>query len=388
MTKHRLLVTLLPMAVIAAACAASKSADPLSPTIAGPIPGVNITAPTPVDPNIGTQVSVDRQPVTLTVQNATTNSPRPLNYLFEVATDNGFANKVFSLDGVAPGDGGRTALRLPSPLTTGHTYYWRSRAQDGANTGPYSGASYFTVFTPVVINQPTPLSPVNNLTVSNTSPTFVIANASRSGPVGPITYTIEVAEDGGFTQRVAVWAIAEQPNQTSLPSPQALAYGKQYFWHVRAADAANIGPWSVVTSFVTPAPPAPAPPPPSGGQQVPTGNWQSCTPAPAGSDQQPLVQCIKDSFPDQNVLAGACGAFEIVKRVAWQLRGQNGGLRKKSGGSGCVWNGQLYSSDIIAYPDGTNVDMLQDAGGQNNPTWFVYAPDPSVVQYYQPAIQP
>ena len=116
----RRLSVLLALSLVllaAAGCVSSKSANPLSPSVAGPIPGVNITAPMPVEPK-GAKVAVDRQPVTLVVDNAVTNGQRPLSYTFEVATDADFANKVLSRTGIAPGDG-RTSMRLPDPLATG-----------------------------------------------------------------------------------------------------------------------------------------------------------------------------------------------------------------------------------------------------------------------------
>src|SRR5438874_2529078 len=116
----RILLTLGIFATVIGltACAAEKSSNPLSPTVAGPIPGVNISAPTPMQPSAGSQVAVDQQPVTLIVQNASTSGVRPLNYVFEIATDTQFTNKVFVRDGISPGDG-RTSLRLPDPLATG-----------------------------------------------------------------------------------------------------------------------------------------------------------------------------------------------------------------------------------------------------------------------------
>ena len=41
-----LILALSPLLLSMGACAASKSANPLSPTVAGPIAGVAITAPT------------------------------------------------------------------------------------------------------------------------------------------------------------------------------------------------------------------------------------------------------------------------------------------------------------------------------------------------------
>src|SRR4051794_16754746 len=94
----------LSVLVIAAGCEATKSSTPLSPTIAGPIPGVGITPPLIVEPKDNISISSDQQPVTLTIQNAQSSGVRPLTYTFEVASDTDFTNKVFARDSVAPGD--------------------------------------------------------------------------------------------------------------------------------------------------------------------------------------------------------------------------------------------------------------------------------------------
>jgi hypothetical protein len=102
---------LLVLTALAVGCAAEKSENPLSPTVAGPIPGVEISAPRTLEPGGGQLIAADRQPVTLLLENASSNGPRPLTYIFEVATDAGFNSRVFTRDAIAPGDGGRTAAR-------------------------------------------------------------------------------------------------------------------------------------------------------------------------------------------------------------------------------------------------------------------------------------
>jgi len=247
------------------ACQVSKSSNPLSPTVAGPIPGVNITAPKPVDPTVGSRIAVDSQPLTLTVENASTSGVRPLSYLFEVATDSSFNNKVFTRDGITPGDGGRTAIKLPEALATGRTYYWRVRAQDGANTGSYSTPVSFNVFTPIQIGPPAPILPAPGGTANSLKAGFLIGNSFRSGPVGAITYQIEVATTDTFVNKIT-WTTPEQTNQTTLTSPQDLAPNTNYFWHVRAADPTTTGSWCATQQFVTPAvATAPTPPPTTGG---------------------------------------------------------------------------------------------------------------------------
>jgi hypothetical protein len=263
-------------AVIAlTACETSKSSNPLSPAVAGPIPGVEITAPKILEPSIGAKISVDEQPVSLLIENASSSGVRPLAYVFEVATDVNFTNKVFMREAVSPGEGGRTSLRLPDRLATGRSYFWRAHAEDGANTGPFSTSANFNVFTPIVIQEPVPQQPLPNSTVSSLRPDFIVSNAAHSGPVGPLTYTLEVADSYTFAVRVAVISTGEQPNQTRFTLTEDLKYNTVYYWRVRVTDPTTVGLWSTVYAFATGAepPPVPAPIPPSPGGDAGDFAW-------------------------------------------------------------------------------------------------------------------
>ncbi len=269
MFRRVVLACVVPVVLVMVGCAATKSEDPLSPTVAGPIPGVNITPPTIVQPTAGAKISVDQQPVVLMVNNAATSGVRPLTYVFEIAADVSFANKVFSRDGIQPGGTGQTSLRLPDSLATGRTYFWHARAEDGANTGPFSSTAAFDVFTPIVIGAPVPTSPIDNAMADSAHPRFTFNNAPRSGPVGAIAYVIEVADSDSFANKLAVWTVVERAGgQTALDSPQDLPPIKQLFWHVRAFDPTTVGPWSATQAFQTPAPIILPPPPPP---DVPSG---------------------------------------------------------------------------------------------------------------------
>src|SRR5690606_16758630 len=174
MNRVRPALVLLSAALVMAGCEQAKSANPLSPSIAGPIPGVNITAPLILEPPMGAQVVQETQPINLLIENASTNGERPLWLRIELASDESFAQVLHQADRVSPGDGGRTSYRMPQLLGTGHTYFWRVQAMDGANTGPYSSVGSFHVVRPVVLDPPTPLEPIGQL--SNNSPTFKVQN--------------------------------------------------------------------------------------------------------------------------------------------------------------------------------------------------------------------
>jgi len=343
-----------------AACSAQKSSNPLSPTVAGPLPGVKITTPNPVSP-ANTRLTVDEQPVTLVFDNASSNGPRPLSYTIEVATDANFATKVFSRSSVAPGSG-RTSLRLPDKLAPERSYFWRARAEDGANSSDYSAAASFEVYTPKIIREPVPHAPINNVTVDSLRPTFVIGNAFHSGPLGAISYVIEVALDYGFSQTFTIGPIPEGPGQTTVQAPQNGAYGTYYFWRVRAQDGTTVGPWSAPQAFSTPAKPAPPPPPPGGGGGG-GGTGRGCH---VGTDQSEdsarriVLGCASEYpnllgvFPTDQQATDADEQFLL--RVIWhlQLQGFNAARQKNPSGlisndKLCIMiNGAWHSYDIMS----------------------------------------
>ena len=260
---------LVAAASILSACdqVVQKSANPTSPLIAGPISGVGITAPGLSQPSGGTRFAVDQQPLTLVVQNSTTNGVRTVYYAFQVAADSGFATVLVDQDGVAAGSAGFTSFKLPSALTPERTYYWRVQARDGANRSDYSGTASFTVYTPVVLQAPTLVSPINSAVASTRTPDLTWTNATRTGPAGAVTYAIQVATDQGFSSVIASWTAAEGSASTTTTVPTTLSYDLRYYWRVRAVEPSVTGPWSSTQTFLAPAtpvviaPPAPSPTP-------------------------------------------------------------------------------------------------------------------------------
>ena len=246
-------------------CEQVKSANPLSPLIAGPIAGVDISTPGVVSPGQEAQVAVDQQPVVLIVNNAETNGVRPLSYVFQVANEPSFASPLFSQSGVAPGSSGQTRVVLTGTLTPGK-YYWRANALDGANTGDFTAAIPFTVYTPVVIQAPTLVSPAQGALLTVLRPTLTIQNSTRTGPAGAITYAFEASTDAVFAGgKFATVGVPEGSGQTSYTLNTDLPTNTTIFWRVRAFDSGHTSPYSQIRQFQTPAPAAVTPPPSSGG---------------------------------------------------------------------------------------------------------------------------
>ena len=101
--------------------------------------------------------------------------------------------------------------------------------------------------------------------------------------------------------------------------------------------------------------------------------WLVLAAGPAVAQSQShadVVAAVKQVLVARGMnLLGNCGAFEITKRVAWQLRGEGAGLLAKPDGEGC----EGFAKDIIAYPSGMIVDILIASGdlGGNGPSWEI-----------------
>lgn len=102
-----------------------------------------------------------------------------------------------------------------------------------------------------------------------------------------------------------------------------------------------------------------------------------------GQPTAAYVRQVKDRLQAAGVsLTGACGAFEITKRVAWDLRHSGAGLLAKPGGNNC----QGYATDIVAFKDRA-FDILSDGGNTNGPIWSETDVD-DLPGRWRPAVQP
>jgi hypothetical protein len=263
---------LLAAAFIAAgplAGCTKKSENPLSPSVAGPIAGVSITAPKLLEPEHQQMVTAGTA-VSLLFESATTTGERPITQELQVALDPEFTQRVHTADRLPPGQGGRTAYTLPV-LQEGRAYFWRVRAVDGANTGPYSAASIFQIALAVRIETPVPLSPVRRDVIAGVRPTLVAQNTAVTGATN-VTYRFEVAADQAFTRLIAVWSAPRSGGDRTEVTGSDLAPGTEYYWRVSASDGGYTAPYSIIQAFRTEAPPAPPPTPdPQPQPQPPTG---------------------------------------------------------------------------------------------------------------------
>jgi len=321
-------------------CETSKSSTPTAPTVAGPIPGVNITAPAMLEPAQGFKFKESEQPIRLLIQNATTNGVRALTYTFEVASDANFATKVFSRSAVPPGDNNRTSVQVDR-LEIGRAYYWRAWAEDGANTGAIATAA-FEIYPKAAVNPPVPVSPADNERIATASPTLTVTNATFAGPVGSLAYEFQVGSDQAFTRLLSAAIVKEGPGRTSFSSA-ALPNGQMLFWRARASDGETTSLWTVVEVFHTPAAPAPSPSPSPA--PSPGGGGGSC----ASSSGPAIIACIQAKYPDKTVPVSSLGQRQDNMKF---LRDRiiEAGL---CGGNTYGWNlkrgGPELSIDVIAW---------------------------------------
>jgi len=252
------------------ACEAAKSANPTAPSVAGPIPGVNITAPRALEPFAGQRLVYNGEPPTLLIENAGTSGVRTISFEIDVATDPAFTQIVHHSENVALGEGGRTAYRLPEALPAGYTYYWRIKANDGANSGPYSEATSFVVVPPVVIGAPVAVSPSGRLTTNQ--PDFRVTNGAISGTSG-VGYRFEVSRSPDFNQIVAVVTVAPNGGGTTTMTMGSLPYETDFFWRVKGSDGTVESEYSNTLSFRTSNRPQQAPDPTTGPVSADTASW-------------------------------------------------------------------------------------------------------------------
>ena len=95
-------------------CESAKSANPTAPSVAGPIPGVNITAPRALEPFAGQKLVFSGQPPSLLIENAGTNGARAISLEIDVATDPNFTQLVHHNENVPLGD-----TAMGAPMTVG-----------------------------------------------------------------------------------------------------------------------------------------------------------------------------------------------------------------------------------------------------------------------------
>jgi hypothetical protein len=218
------------------------------------------------------------------------------------------------------------------------------------------------------LTAPAAQSPTNGQLLSGLTASLNSSAATADVATLSLQYRFQVFNDAGTLTLDS--GLLGEPKWTTA----TLAPNKRYTWKVRAEAQGWVGPWSDTSTFATPDPP------PAFAGTI--GNWQAC----GGLKSSALVVCVWNTIRPTN----SVGDFEVVKRVAWLLRGDGAGLLIKVGGENVVlWQGYSLSATRICFQDGHIYKLIGDAGpgGANSPgfsdnefvekTLYVPAIDPS-----------
>jgi hypothetical protein len=274
-----------------------------------------------------------------------------------VATDTDFTTKVYARSGVPAGEGGRTSVQIDR-LDLGRAYYWRAKADDGANSSQYSTAQ-FEVLPKPFLGAPGLLAPINNDRATSRRPTLTVSNADRNAAIGEVGYEFQVATDQSFAALAAAGVVDETPGQTRYATDVDLATDRVYYWRVRASDHDTTGVWAATQSFRTPvavAAPAPSPGPAPGGPCV-SGNPEA------------IVKCERSKYGHMS--HDQMAAFMRATAHSLNANGIGGGpfgILRKTGGTNCGG----YSCDVLCAGSGggqRQYDVLGDIDGAQSPGW-------------------
>jgi phosphodiesterase/alkaline phosphatase D-like protein len=213
------------LALSAGACA--------SPTT----PSVSVAAAHPVSPTANAPISFYSQPIVLRLAHGVATGTESTVTTVEVATDASFAHLVTTQAATIAADGQLTVTL--TPLAGSTTYYWRAKTAPQGHPEAVSAVASFSIGPAVAIDAPVAVRPLSN-TFPHRRPTFVVVNATHTGPSGPLTY--EVATDPRFGSLVANGTVPEGSTQTSFTPTNDLRSGITYFWRARADPSQSGNP--------------------------------------------------------------------------------------------------------------------------------------------------
>ena len=223
------------------------------------IDSVGIGEPAPLSPAIASpktgDVASERRPV-LTVDNAIDFQSDNLSYRFEVYGDEGMGQLVAQVPVVASGLT-QTSWTVDINLTDKAPYWWRARASDGTNEGPWSATGQFFVSEyntpPPVVPQVAP--PIGALLLDSDQWLVWRTVVDTDPGEAILDYHLQIDDDPAFgSPLVDLESVLAQPfgaasgdligiPLNALAAVDQLLTGRWY-WRVRARDGRDLyGAW-------------------------------------------------------------------------------------------------------------------------------------------------
>jgi len=203
------------------------------------------SAPLPTLPNTNAIVLMGRPE--LVVANSTDAQSDDLHYDFEIYEDGGLTQLTAYIAGVNEGLA-MTSWIADSLTAENQQHWWRARASDGYENGPWSDADSFTV--DAYNESPDPsvlLAPPDASAVIDLTPIFEWDTAVDPDPDATLTYTIHLGLDPGFVFSAEIIDL----DTTDVEWPTELTLDTPYWWKVEADDGRGGVSESAVWSFTT-----------------------------------------------------------------------------------------------------------------------------------------
>ncbi len=168
-------------------------------------------------------------------------SARAATYDLQIATDNGFANMVYTQTGITDTN------HLVPELNRLTTYYMRVRAINRFATSNWSGECGFTTIgtAPAAPNLSTPTNSTMDIGLSLT--------LTWSASTMATSYMLQVSADSSF----ASFIYSEGQITGTSRQVTGLGYSSTYYWRVNATNTYGTSGWSGTWSFSTQGNPCP-----------------------------------------------------------------------------------------------------------------------------------
>jgi hypothetical protein len=183
----------------------------------------------------------------------------PVTYDLQVASDSGFSALIVSQGNLTQSEYAFTGNLTVANQTV--RYYWRVRATDGAgNVGQWSAARSFVISPPPAPTIATATEPAATSPTGTGSIAAPVATATAAvtldwepvaNPTGPVSYTIEIADNPEFTDPVLEKTGLTSSNYLlSQADLLGLKDKVPYYWRVKAVDADGVSSdWSAPATF-------------------------------------------------------------------------------------------------------------------------------------------
>lgn len=204
------------------------------------------TDPTGLDPSSLAGVT-SANPV-LTHANSNDAEGDVLTYAYQVFSDSLMTSLVAETDGQPQGVGSSQWM-VSTALDEDWIYYWRTRAFDGFEYGPWSDSASFWVNASDQL--PTAfqlLTPSDSAVITDLLPSFVWTSSIDHDRFDTARYTLLIANNDNFAAADTVTGLSD----TSYTMVDSLALGNVYYWKVEAYDKfGGITPSDQVFSLFT-----------------------------------------------------------------------------------------------------------------------------------------